>query len=355
MMLYRFFTIIVPIIILICSIDAHATSTEAKGLGAIVEGNVADARKNALEDAKRVAIEQMLGSYISARTETNNFMLASEKIYSTAKGQIDGYEILTEGKVDQETYFVTILARLDSATASTSAKQQLAKYSWYKQPKIIIQQQDSNGEHAANTLELFTNELSQSLRKIGFDVISDDASSVLPPTFIVSTSLTTRISNNEYQGLEIKSNQVSVAAKLLNAQTGQVLSNSTESKQAAGANSLAQFEKMVTKLAFRISQRINLDTKQLWLGDNTHSILLKLMSNNTEQIQLIESALNNVVVGLSSLDIQSKSAEKIIYLTKYQGWAEQLYEQLNSLSKDPSIPFTVSSFNGSEITLSIKH
>jgi hypothetical protein len=262
---------------------------------------------------------------------------------------------LAEGKVDQDTYFVNILARIDSAKASASVKQQLAKYSWYKQPKIIIQQRDSNGEHAANTLAIFTTELSQYLRKIGFDVISDDASSALIPTFIVSTSLTTRISSNEYQGLEIKSNQVSVAVQLLNAQTGQVLSNATESKQAAGANSLAQFEKMVTKLAFRISQRINLDTKQLWLGDNTHSVLLKLMSNNTEQTQLIESALNNVVVGLSSLDIQSKSAEKIIYLTKYQGWAEQLYEQLNSLSKDPSIPFTVSFFNGSEITLSIKH
>jgi hypothetical protein len=355
MMLYRFFTVIVTIVVLICSVDALATSIEAKGLGAIVEGNVADARKNALEDAKRVAIEQMLGSYISARTETNNFMLASEKIYSTVKGQIDGYDILAEGKVDQDTYFVNILARIDSAKASASVKQQLAKYSWYKQPKIIIQQRDSNGEHAANTLAIFTTELSQSLRKIGFDVISDDASSALIPTFIVSTSLTTRISSNEYQGLEIKSNQVSVAVQLLNAQTGQVLSNATESKQAAGANSLAQFEKMVTKLAFRISQRINLDTKQLWLGDNTHSVLLKLMSNNTEQTQLIESALNNVVVGLSSLDIQSKSAEKIIYLTKYQGWAEQLYEQLNSLSKDPSIPFTVSFFNGSEITLSIKH
>jgi hypothetical protein len=76
MMLYRFFTVIVTIVVLICSVDALATSIEAKGLGAIVEGNVADARKNALEDAKRVAIEQMLGSYISARTETNNFMLA---------------------------------------------------------------------------------------------------------------------------------------------------------------------------------------------------------------------------------------------------------------------------------------
>ena len=65
--------------------SAMAISVEVTGFGAIVDGNLADARKNAIEDAKRLAVEQMLGSYISARTETKNFMLPRKKYFPQLK------------------------------------------------------------------------------------------------------------------------------------------------------------------------------------------------------------------------------------------------------------------------------
>jgi hypothetical protein len=354
-MLDRLFTAIAFVGLCFGACSAYATSTEVKGLGAIVAGNIADARKNALEDAKRVAIEQMLGSYISARTETNNFMLASEKIYSTAKGHIDGYDLLEEGKLDSDTYFVKIKAHLNDRQAANTATQQLSKFNWYKQPSIAVKISESSGDYGVNTHAIFIAELVKSLKKIGFNVIDNTAQTSITPSFIISSSLSTNISSSEYQGIELKSNQISVATQMINAQTGQVLSTSTESKQAAGMNSLNLLKDMALQLALRVSQRVNLDTKILWLNDNTHSVLLSLEVKDAQQASLIESALSQAVVGLGTLQTQAKTSNKISYLTEYQGWSEQLFAQLSTLSLDPTIPFFVSSFNGSEITLSTKH
>lgn len=354
-MLDRFVTVFVSIILYVITQNVSAASVEVKGLGAIVAENITDARKNALEDAKRVAIEQMLGSYISARTETNNFMLASEKIYSTVKGQLDGYDILEEGKLDANTYFVKINARLNDRQATASATQQLAKFNWYKQPTISLKMSESSGDYAQNTHANFSAALLKYLKNIGFNIIDGTAQTSLKPTFIVTSNLVTNISSNEYQGIELKSNQISVATQLLDAQTGQVLSTSSESKQAAGLNSLNLLNNMVEQLAQRVSQRINLDTKILWLNNNTHTVLLNLEVQSAQQAASIESVLSEAVVGIGNLQIQSRTSNKVVYLTEYQGWSEQLYTQLNTLSLDPNIPFTVSRFNGSEISLSIKH
>ncbi|MDP5031404.1 MAG: hypothetical protein NWQ54_19995 [Paraglaciecola sp.] len=339
----------------LCINNANAATTEVKGLGAIVEGNISDARKNALEDAKRLAVEQLLGSYISARTETNNFMLASEKIYSTVKGHLDSYEMLEEGKIDSSTYFVKIKANINDSQAIAATSQELSKFNWYKQPTIAITTLIENGDYATIAQAVFKAELTSYLKRLGFNVIDSVTTSSLSPSFIISSSLSTNISRSNYQDIELHSNQISVATQLLNARTGNVLSTSTEAKQSTGVNSLKVLSTLAEQLAQRVSQRINLDTKIMWLNNSTQEVLLNLDFKNHQEAMAVEAILSDAVVGLSPLQIHMKELNKRVYLTEYQGWSEQLYAQLNALSLDPNIPFIVSRFNGSEITLSSKH
>ena len=346
--------------ILGCLVGLMSTATlareiEVKGLGAIVNANVADARKNAIEDAKRVAVEQMLGSYISARTETNNFMLASEKIYSSVKGQLDGYDIINEGNLDKDTYFVNIKARIDEQSSLKQANNQLIKFKWYKQPSIALLIQSSQGDHAANIHALFTTELSKQLSKLGFRVSHASADSATLPSFVVRSDLTTRIVSNEYQGLKVDLNQLSISSQLLNAQTGELLSGSSEAKDAAGANNLSVFNKLATELAYRVAQRINLDTQVQWLSNATQSININVLSHANMPQQFVEDTLKNAVVGLSDLRIVRQQGLNLSYVARYQGWPEQLYAQINSLSSYAEVPFKVIDFNGSEISLSAKN
>ena len=54
----------------------------AEGVGAVVAGNQAKARDEALRDAMRKAIEQAVGTVISSETIVENFQLLSDRIYT---------------------------------------------------------------------------------------------------------------------------------------------------------------------------------------------------------------------------------------------------------------------------------
>ena len=354
-MLIRLSIFILWLIVGLSSNAILAREIDVKGLGAIINANVADARKNAIEDAKRVAVEQMLGSYISARTETNNFMLAAEKIYSSVKGQLDGYDILEEGKLDAETYFVKIKARIDEQASLKQANTQLIKFKWYKQPTVALVSQLSQGEHATNIHTSFTTELSKQLTKFGFTGVYGSKETTSLPSFIIRSDLTTRIVSSDYQGLKVDNNQLSISSQLLNAQTGEMLSGSSESKDAAGSNSLNIFNKLATELAYRVAQRVNLDTQVQWLSDATQSIHIKVQTGATLQQQALEDVLKNALVGLNDLRIVRQQGDNLTYMARYQGWPEQLYQQLNSISTNSEVPFKVTDFNGSEISLSAKN
>ncbi|WP_158971082.1 flagellar assembly protein T N-terminal domain-containing protein [Paraglaciecola sp. L3A3] len=354
-MLNSFKLVFLFVCVINISFSVAARDIEVKGLGAIIDNNVADARKNAIEDAKRIAVEQLLGSYISARTETNNFMLASEKIYSTAKGQLDRYTIINEKKIDEDTYQVNIKAFIDEQKATTSVNQQLKKYKWYKQPSIAIALASNQGEHALTSYSFFVTELTKNLQKIGFTVIDTAINSSVSPTFIIRSNISAIVAKSQFQGMELSSNQLSISSQLLNAQTGIALSSSAESAKSAGSNSLSAFRKMAVDLSYRVAQRINLDTKVVWLNDTSQTVMIHLLANNTDQLQAMESSLKNLVVGLNGLKIQNKEASKTSFFAQYQGWPEQLYEQLKQLSGDGNVPFEVSVFKGSEISISAKN
>lgn len=88
----------------------EAAVVETKGVAALSE-DVGKDRENALSDAQRLAIEQVVGTFVDSQTLVENFVTISDEIYTKATGFIDNYEILDEGKNDADgTYVVKIKA-----------------------------------------------------------------------------------------------------------------------------------------------------------------------------------------------------------------------------------------------------
>jgi hypothetical protein len=80
---------------------AYAQSVIATGMGIN--------RSAALENAKRNAIEQVVGAVISAKTVMENYQIVQDKIYSRSSGYLTGYTVLSEGKSEEDgTWRVTI-------------------------------------------------------------------------------------------------------------------------------------------------------------------------------------------------------------------------------------------------------
>jgi len=75
-------------------------TVKVEGTGAILAGDTALARDNAIKDAQRNAVEITVGVLIDAETLSRNYSLVKDEIYSRATGYVQGYEILDERKED---------------------------------------------------------------------------------------------------------------------------------------------------------------------------------------------------------------------------------------------------------------
>ncbi|MDD5773867.1 MAG: hypothetical protein PHX78_10425 [bacterium] len=74
---------------------------EAEGIVSIKNNDIINAKKRALADAQKNAVEMSVGVYVNAVTRVEKSMLVEQKILSKTNGYIKKYKILSEGTVSQ--------------------------------------------------------------------------------------------------------------------------------------------------------------------------------------------------------------------------------------------------------------
>ncbi|MFH1288812.1 MAG: flagellar assembly protein T N-terminal domain-containing protein [bacterium] len=71
---------------------------EAEGIANIKNNNIVKAKKRALSDAQKNAVEMAVGVYVNSVTRVEKSMLVEQKIFSKTNGYIKKYKILSEGE-----------------------------------------------------------------------------------------------------------------------------------------------------------------------------------------------------------------------------------------------------------------
>lgn len=104
--------------------SADIITVTVKGMSDIVAGRKDIAREKALEDAFRRAVEQAVGTLISAEALVQNGQLVSDRIYKQATGYVKSYEIVNE-TVDEkwQLYWITIRAQVLKIDLEKSIKE----------------------------------------------------------------------------------------------------------------------------------------------------------------------------------------------------------------------------------------
>lgn len=74
----------------------EGTEVEAEGIGAVVAGDRAKAREDAVRDALRNAVERVVGTHVSSETLVENFQLVQDRILTRTRGYISRYEVVGE-------------------------------------------------------------------------------------------------------------------------------------------------------------------------------------------------------------------------------------------------------------------
>ena len=82
---------------------------ESTGMYAIINNDVGAARDRALDDARRKAVEMVVGVMVDSETLVENFQLVSDRIYTQSAGYICGEQIVQEWQ-SSGTYYVKLKA-----------------------------------------------------------------------------------------------------------------------------------------------------------------------------------------------------------------------------------------------------
>ncbi|WP_110428654.1 hypothetical protein [Glaciecola sp. KUL10] len=338
--------------LLICTAPlSFAAKTTVLGLGAIVDNDVANARQSAIEDAKRLAVEQLLGSFIQARTKTENFMLASEQVFSSSTGRIDKFDIIEEGKLDDATYQVKLIAYVNSEAITKDALALINNNQWSKKPRVKIKYSPQSNTASKQAKGHFHQAISASLRKEGFLIV--EGQSNLDASFELHVTVIGDQQASEFQGMQIQTNLLNVDGVLLNSYTKDELSSFAFSNKKAGSPSSA-YRSLAKELGKRAAQKLTLDTKVVWLSKLETPVTLSFKSVNPAQIKKIESNLQEAVIGLSALKTESQINNNYEFSASYAGWPEQLYDQLTQLSIRDDIAFNVVGFKQANLQLAVK-
>ena len=164
---------------LILSLPAHAVEVEVEGEAAIFSGNVASAKKQALTNAQRNAVEKGLGLILDSSTIMRNYQIIKDDVLTSTQGFVKSYKILSEGRGrGGQSYRVKIRADVSKNLLENrlSALRILHKKMGNKRVMVVYQPVNPNAmkrDHGATQAALRT--LRDQLNRSGFRVFNPEA------------------------------------------------------------------------------------------------------------------------------------------------------------------------------------
>jgi len=142
--------------------EGPTVSVTVRGEATIFGGDLAAAREEALVDAQRNALEQVLGVKIRSQTAVQDFTLADDTILSMISGYVKSSEILSE-KQEQDYLVLEVQCEVAQQLTDEEASKLMRNFSC-----VVGFATEIDGQKVDD--ERLPNKLSADLVKAGFDV-----------------------------------------------------------------------------------------------------------------------------------------------------------------------------------------
>jgi hypothetical protein len=142
--------------------DGKTVTVTVRGEATLFGGDIPAAREEALVDAQRNALEQVLGVQIKAQTAVQDFMLADDTILSMVSGYVKSSKILSE-KTEKEFLVIEAQVEVSKEITPEAAGKLLRNFSC-----VVGFFSETDGKEVYD--DRLTNQLVAKLVKGGFDV-----------------------------------------------------------------------------------------------------------------------------------------------------------------------------------------
>jgi len=383
------------------SVHAQDTQTvSSDGIAAIVDGNTAIARDNAIGDALRKAVEQAVGTMVSAETVVQNFQLLSDKIYSQSQGYIQSYKIQSEGEAEATIYKVTIQA----VVSIGGLKNDLTALGLLMQrkgmPRVLFMIAEQNigqqyyifwwsfwgggrAEFKAQQFDMSVSEnaLTEKFLEKGFNIVdhsvqtkniklapsygvvdlTDNAArtigSQLDAEVVIYGKATAKLSGSVMSS-GILSSQANINAKAVRVDTGGVIASASAAGAAVHSDEITAGSKALEKVSAELADKLVDQIAKKWGQEVSGSTLVQMVIsgiNNYADFVKFKNAVQGKVRGVQAIYQRSISGSLATVDVDIKGDAQSLADGITLIDfKEFTVSVTNVSANRIDLTLSPK-
>lgn len=323
-------------------------------------GTSALSESHALGQAKRAAVEQGVGVFVTSETEVENFMVVKDEIYSRTEGYIAGYEV-QERTQDDGLWTVTILADVQLERLQNDLVALKVLLESMQRPRLGLLIEETCPGCPSEDSALTETELASELTARGFDLVDraqlmaaagrDQARKALAGNqeaaralglmagadyLLVGKSMI-QDAGEIVEGGGLRSAQAAVAVRILSSRTGLYLGSCTSDAAAAHLSPLAGASRAAAKAAKELVEQCAEGAIMASFADwQNNGAPMKLQVTGVTSFSRYKEVVGALegVEGVASVRKEgwNKAGGMLSLDLRYKGVSEDLAMQLDGLA-----------------------
>jgi hypothetical protein len=297
-----------------------------------VAGDVAHAKDDAVEDALKNALEQVMGTMVESETLVQNYQTIEDQITSRTAGYIKKYDILAEKRPDASTVEVTLRAVVKATDLKNDLDAVATLIKRKNTPRLAVIIQENNvGETGFNYFngDMNTAEtaivdffLSKGFRVVDHATVVENlnkqkAAAILEGNTAQAAALgrtteaevviigkaVAKASDVEAFGATIRTQQANVTCKAIRTDTGDLMATAAGQGKFSHIDDLTGGTKAIQKACEKVTDDLLNKILASWQADisSGNTIALRVQGVNFDQLEKLKASLRYYVRGLGSV------------------------------------------------------
>lgn len=357
---YKFYILLLASCFLFVSpsYSQQITSITVEGIGAIVKGDLAIAKDNALNDALRKAVEQAVGTLVQAQTLVDKYQLISDEIYTKSQGYIKKYSVISERPdLNQGILKVTIQADVSIGDIKNDLNAIGLLLERKNKPRmmVIIDEKIGSAEsgYSPNLSESET-VIIQKFTEKGFNFVDqatvkknikrnmalqaiagdDSAAAAIGLEYgaeaVIIGNAVAKLAGKGIAGTEMKSIHASVTARAVKADTGEILATASEKGATAHLDETAGGALAIKKASEKIASNLIDQIITKWSGEVGGQTTVQLVITGIDFVGLnkFKTIIQSQVRGVLKLNQRSFTAGVAVIDIETRTNAQSMAEEL---------------------------
>lgn len=343
--------------------ETEAYEVVSSGLGAILGNDVAHARDDAIEDALKRGLEDALGLFVKSETLVENYQLIEDNIYSKTQGYVQKYDVISEGKRNNELYEVKVRAIIKMAELKDDYEAIKTLMRRKNMPRIMMMIEETNiGEAPGlfhyieadmNTAEI---SLTDALMRKGFKFVDratvkknldaektvailegdvNQAASVgktVGAEIVITGKALAKATVIEAFGVTQRSQQATVTVKAIRTDTGDIIATSSGQGAYPHIDDVVGGTKAIQKACDKMSDDLITKILDRWQADISSGATLTLKIKGVKdytQLNQFKSSLKYYVRDLQTVTQRQWDEGYAVLEVVMKGTSEDLAQRLS--------------------------